>query len=173
LWGVAAVVVAGLGSAYVFSYFALRPYPNDDLGIGGVATQSVGVGQTVLYDVPIPAHRSGAHITAVHLHDTSPGLRVQISSTTFARTAGNDLVGFPASCAGPASTSPVAGTPLNASTYLRIELTPTRPRRAEFTSLTVDWADGLVHGSASGNFGIVVKPRSGYRLRCPSAEPRR
>jgi hypothetical protein len=166
-WLFAPTIVAALGATYGISYAAMRPYPGDELPLGGAGSQPASVGQTVFLDLGIAARRDGAHITGVHVNHATPGLTVKFVSTTFARTGQNDLAGYPLSCAKPASVPPVAGTPLNSSTYLRLELTATRPGRLRFTSITIDWADGLLHGKASAPFQYELRATTGKSLSCP------
>jgi hypothetical protein len=165
--------VAVLGFTYANAYATVRPYSHNKLPIDCDCGEPATVGQTVFFDVDIPARRPGAHITAVHATVTH-GLMVRFLSTTFQRTGENNLSGFPLSCAGPASLSPVAGTPLNRSTYLRMELTATRPGRSALTSITVDWADGLLHGSASTDFWMALRATPhGEPVDCPSGQSTR
>ena len=166
-WLAAPLILAALGCAYVIGYFSVRPYPHDDLPLNADASQPARVGQTVFDDLAIPSRRSDAHITGVHANGVSTGLTIRFVSTTFARTGENDLAGFPLSCAGPASVSPAAGTPLRPSTYLRLEMTATRPGRLHMTSITVDWADALVHGSATGTFDYTLRSTRGAAIGCP------
>jgi hypothetical protein len=166
-WLVAPLIVAALGCAYVIAYFSVRPYPNDDLPLNADASQPARVGQTVFVDLAVPSRRSDAHITGVHANGVSPGLTIKFVSTTYARTGQNDLAGFPLSCAGRSSVSSVAGTPLRPSTYLRLEMTATRPGRLHLTSITVDWADGPVHGSATGGFDYTLRSTPGPAFACP------
>jgi hypothetical protein len=164
------VVVVALGSTYGIAFAAARPYASDKLPLGGQGSQPARVGQTVFMDLGIPARREGAHITGVHVNNLTPGLTVRFVSTTFDRTNRNQLAGWPLSCARPASVSPVAGTPLRSTTYLRTELTATRPGRLGFTSITVDWADGPLHGSATGPFQYALRATNGTDLPCPRSQ---
>jgi hypothetical protein len=124
-WLTVPLLVVLLDTSYLIAQSVVRPYSNDQLRLGGSGSEPARVGQTVVFDLPIPARREGANITRVRAAVTS-GLAVKIVSTTFQRTGQNRSAGFPLSCAGPASVSRVAGTPLNASTYLPLELTPRR-----------------------------------------------
>jgi hypothetical protein len=72
------------------------PYSNDQLRLGGRFSEPGRVGQTVFFDLPIPARHEGAHITGVEASVTS-GLAVKIVSTTFQRTGQNQAAGFPLS----------------------------------------------------------------------------
>jgi hypothetical protein len=164
-WLTAPLVVVLLGASYLISQSLVRPYSNDQLRLGGNSSEPGRVGQTVFFDLPIPARREGAHITGVRAAVTS-GLAVKIVSTTFQRTGRNQSAGFPLSCARPASVSRVAGTPLNASTYLRLELTPTRAGTSRLTSLTVDWADGIWHGSATAPISFTLRATKAPQLGC-------
>jgi hypothetical protein len=161
----AALVVVLLGASYLISQSVVRPYAQDQLRLGGGSSEPARVGQTVFFDLPAPARREGAHITGVRASVTS-GLAVKIVSTTFRRTGQNDLAGYPLSCAGPASVSRVAGTPLNASTYLRLELTPTRTGTSRLTSLTVDWRDGIWHGSATTGISFALRAIKAPKIGC-------
>jgi len=165
-WLAAPVIIVAAGSAYGIAYAAVRPYPHG-LPLGGRGSEPAHVGQTIFHDLAIPARRDGAHITGVHANNVAPGLNVRFVSTTFARTGGNNLDGYPLSCAQPASVSPVAGTPLNPSTYLRLELTASRPGRMAFTSITVDWADGIIHGSVTAPISFELRATKGSPLECP------
>jgi hypothetical protein len=170
-WLAAPILIAALGGAYAISATVMRPYLGGQLPIGGSGSQPARVGQTVFMDLAIPAHRDGAHITGVHADNVSPGLAVKFVSTTFARTSENNLAGYPLSCATPASVSPVAGTPLTAATYLRLELTATKTGQLGFTGITVDWADGLLHGSATSSFQYEMRATNGPGLACPGGRP--
>jgi hypothetical protein len=164
-WTAAPVVVAGLGAAYAIGANAVDPYPH---AVVGTAMTGPGrVGDTYYVNLDIGPVSDGAHLTSVTAAGVH-GVRLGFRTTTFDRIGHDMRAGFPLRCAGPASTSPVPGTPLrrDPATYLRVDITPTEVGRVGFSSLTLHWRDGLFHGSDIQPFSYHTQATTAYRSTC-------
>ncbi|MBV9487599.1 MAG: hypothetical protein JO246_16325 [Frankiaceae bacterium] len=142
---VARGVVVGLAIAYLVGTSQANPFGENRVGGGG--SEPGIVGTTYYFNFGLGPTRDGAHITGIHAD--ARGVRVAFFATSYEELKGDNRAGFPIRCGRGTTLHPVDNAPLRTSpeTYLRMQVTPLRSGRVGVHSITVDWRNGIFHGS--------------------------